>query len=307
MCIGLCTFLPLIYLKSKFEIINVLVSVRVFSNKYVSIYSKKYREQNDKVNLKKMKNLKQLFINKKSEILSVFVTAGYPKLGSLEKNILELEAAGTDLIEVGIPFSDPMADGKTIQYSSEVALENGMNLTVLVKQLIEIRKKTSIPLVLMGYLNPVYQFGVEKLLQFCQDNSIEGMIIPDISLEEYERSYQSLFEKYSVSLVFIITPHTSSERLKRIDKLSTTFIYLVSSTSVTGSASEFSETHLEGFENIKSNTLNTPILVGFGIYNNSTFKKASEYFYGAIIGSAFIRHLSKSKYKIKDFVDEILV
>jgi len=270
-----------------------------------------YREQNGLKKefklIKKMKNLKQLFITKTSEILSVFVTAGYPKLNSLETTILELEAAGTDLIEVGIPFSDPMADGKTIQDSSEVALENGMNLSVLVDQLTEIRKKTSIPLVLMGYLNPVYQYGVEKLLQFCQENSIEGMIIPDISLEEYERSYQVLFEKYKVSLVFIITPHTSSERLKRIEELSTTFIYLVSSASVTGSSSEFSEEHIKGFEYVKTNTLQTPILVGFGIHNKSTFKKVNEYFNGAIVGSAFIRHLSKLNYKIKDFVDEILI
>jgi tryptophan synthase alpha chain len=253
-----------------------------------------------------MKNLKQLFINKKSEILSVFVTAGYPNLHSLETNILELEGAGTDLIEVGIPFSDPMADGKTIQDSSEIALKNGMNLTVLVEQLTEIRKKTTIPLVLMGYLNPVYQYGVEKLLQFCKENSIQGMIIPDISLEEYERNYQLLFKKYNVSLVFIVTPHTSTERLKRIDNLSTTFIYLVSSASVTGSASEFSKEQVDGFEYVKAQNLKSPVLVGFGIHNNSTFKTVSQYFYGAIIGSAFIRHLSKSNYRIKDFVDGIV-
>jgi tryptophan synthase alpha chain len=253
-----------------------------------------------------MKNLKQLFINKTSDILSVFVTAGYPNLNSLEKNILELEAAGADLIEVGIPFSDPMADGKTIQDSSEIALKNGMNLTVLLEQLTEVRKKTTIPLVLMGYLNPVYQYGVEKLLQFCKANSIEGMIIPDISLEEYERSYQGLFKKYEVSLIFIITPNTSPNRLKRIDELSTSFIYLVSSASVTGSASEFSKEQLDGFAYIKSQKLISPILVGFGIHNNSTFKKVNEYFHGAIIGSAFIRHLSKSNTRIKDFVDRIV-
>jgi tryptophan synthase alpha chain len=252
-----------------------------------------------------MKNLKALFNNKKSEILSVFVTAGYPNLKSLESTILELETAGTDLIEVGIPFSDPMADGKTIQDSSEVALANGMNVSVLVEQLAEIRKKTSIPLVLMGYLNPVYQYGVEKLLKFCSANNIEGMIIPDISLEEYERNYKSIFEKYNVSLIFIITPQTSPERLRRIDELSTSFIYMVSSASVTGSASEFGKEHITGFEFIKSQQLISPILVGFGIHNNSTFKKVSEYFSGAIIGSAFIRHLSISNSKIEDFVKNI--
>jgi len=253
-----------------------------------------------------MKNLKELFVTKKSEILSVFVTAGYPKLNSLETIILELEGAGTDLIEVGIPFSDPLADGKTIQDSSEIALANGMNLTVLVEQLTEIRKKTAIPLVLMGYLNPIYQYGVEKLLQFCQINQIEGMIIPDISIEEYERSYKTLFEKNNVSLVFIVTPHTHSERLKRIDELSTSFIYMVSSASITGVAAEFNEEHCQGFEYIASSNLKSPVLVGFGIHNNSTFKKVNQYFSGAIIGSAFIRHLSKSNHKISHFVDGIV-
>lgn len=254
-----------------------------------------------------MKKLKELFEHKKTNILSVFITAGYPKLNSLESTILELEAAGTDLIEVGIPFSDPMADGKTIQVSSEVALQNGMNLSILTGQLIEIRKKTSIPLVLMGYLNPVYQYGVEKLLQFCQENEIEGMIIPDISLEEYERNYKTRFEHYGVSLIFIVTPHSSPERIKRIDALSTSFVYLVASASVTGGATEFNAEHLKGFEYIKKQNLNSPVLVGFGIHNNSTFKTVNDYFNGAIIGSAFIRYVSHPKQKIKDFVDKILV
>jgi len=254
-----------------------------------------------------MKNLKKLFNTKKSEILSVFITAGYPKLNSLETTILELEAAGTDLIEVGIPFSDPMADGKTIQDSSEVALANGMNLAVLVEQLTEIRKKTSIPLVLMGYLNPVYQYGVERLLQFCKEKNIEGMIIPDISLEEYERCYKAMFENYGVSLIFIVTPNSSPERIRSIDNLSTSFIYMVSSASVTGAASEFNEEHVKGFEYVKSQNINSPVLVGFGIHNKSTFKKVNEYFNGAIIGSAFIRYVSDSNQKIKNFVDRIVL
>jgi len=254
-----------------------------------------------------MKNLKELFNNKKSEILSVFITAGYPKLNSLETTILELEAAGTDLIEVGIPFSDPMADGKTIQDSSEIALANGMNLAVLVEQLTEFKKKTSIPLVLMGYLNPIYQYGVERLLQFCNENNIEGMIIPDISLEEYERSYKTMFENYNVSLIFIVTPNSSPDRIRRIDNLSTSFIYMVSSASITGSASEFNEEHVKGFEYVKSQNVKSPILVGFGIHNKSTFNKVNEYFNGAIIGSAFIRCMSDSNQKIKNFVDRIVL
>lgn len=248
-----------------------------------------------------MKALKELFINKPKEILSVFVTAGYPQLNSLESNILELDKSGVDLIEVGIPFSDPMADGKTIQDASEVALSNGMNIPVLLEQLKEIRQKTSIPLVLMGYLNPVYQYGVEKLLQFCKDQNIEGMIIPDISIEEYERNYKSLFELYNVSLVFIATPNTSVERLKKIDELSTSFIYLVSSASVTGAAGEFSEVHTNGFKRVKNVNLNSPILVGFGIHNKSTFETVCSFFNGAIIGSAFIRYLMDSKNKILIF------
>lgn len=252
-----------------------------------------------------MKALKQLFINKPSDILSVFVTAGYPELNSLESTILDLEESGVDLIEVGIPFSDPMADGKTIQDSSEIALQNGMNLTVLVEQLKTIRQKTNIPLVLMGYLNPVYQYGVEKLLQFCKDYNIEGMIIPDISVEEYKRNYKTLFEQYGVSLVFIITPITPLGRLVVIDGLSTSFVYLVSSASVTGTSGEFGEEHIKGFEYIKSQNLKTPVLVGFGIHNNSTFAKVCQYFNGAIIGSAFIRFVSDSKHKIADFVLKI--
>ena len=249
-----------------------------------------------------MKNLKQLFKNKKSNILSVFATAGYPNLNSLESTILDLEKSGVDLIEVGIPFSDPMADGKTIQDSSEIALKNGMNLTVLVKQLKSIRQKTNIPLVLMGYLNPVYQYGVERLLQFCEENSIEGMIIPDISVEEYRRNYKSLFEQYGVSLIFIVTPNTSVERLREIDELSTSFVYLVSSASVTGSAGDFGKEHIKGFEFVKSKNLKSPILVGFGIHNNSTFNTVCKYFNGAIIGSAFIRFVSDPGNRIKDFI-----
>jgi len=253
-----------------------------------------------------MKNLKQLFINKKSDILSVFVTAGYPKLNSLEQNILDLEKSGVDLIEVGIPFSDPMADGKTIQDSSEIALKNGMNLTVLIQQLKQIRQKTTIPLVLMGYLNPVYQFGIEKLLQFCNEQHIEGMIIPDISVEEYKQNYKSIFEKYGISLIFIVTPNTSIKRLNEIDELSTTFTYLVSSASVTGAAGEFGKEHIKGFEYIKTQNLKTPVLVGFGIHNKNTFNIVCQYFNGAIVGSAFIRFVSEAKYKINDFVSDLI-
>ncbi len=250
-----------------------------------------------------MKALKELFIRKPREILSVFVTAGYPDLNSLESNILELEKGGVDLIEVGIPFSDPMADGKTIQDSSEIALNNGMNIPVLLEQLKEIRQKTSIPLVLMGYLNPVYQYGVEKLLKFCQEHHIEGMIIPDISIEEYERNYKGLFEQYNVSLVFIATPDTSVERLKKIDDITSSFIYLVSSASVTGAAGEFFDLHLNGFQQVKNVKLNSPILVGFGIHNKSTFNAVCLYFSGAIVGSAFIRCLMDSNNKVREFIE----
>ena len=252
-----------------------------------------------------MNRLKKI-ITTKQNLLSVFVTAGYPTINSLEKIILELEQSGVDLIEVGIPFSDPMADGKTIQDSSEIALANGMNLSVLTNQLKNIRNKTNIPLVLMGYFNPIYQYGVEKLLKFCQKNQIEGMMIPDISVEEYKRNYKVLFEAHNVSLIFIITPNTSKNRLIEIDNLSTTFIYLVSSTTITGSVSDFGEEHIIGFESIKSNQLKSPILVGFGIHNKSTFNTVCNYFNGAIIGSAFIRFVSKTNAKVNDFVKEIL-
>jgi len=253
-----------------------------------------------------MTALLTVFKNKTKNILSVFITAGYPKLDSLEQIILDLDQSGVDLIEVGIPFSDPLADGKTIQKSSEIALKNGMTLSVLLSQLKQIRTKTDVPIVLMGYFNPVYQFGVEKLLMFCEENSIQGLIIPDISIEEYQRNYQLLFEKYKISLIFIITPNSTPSRLKLIDELSTTFIYLVSSASITGSASEFGAEHIKGFETIQAQKLNTPILVGFGIHNHSTFKTVCSYFYGAIIGSAFIRFITKKEFSVSTFVKQIM-
>lgn len=249
-------------------------------------------------------SLKDIFTNQKP-LLSVFTTAGYPELNSTETNILGLEKAGVDFIELGIPFSDPMADGKTIQDASQVALNNGMNLELLLEQLTEIRQKTKIPVILMGYLNPIYIYGMEKLLQFCQAHQVDGLIIPDISLEEYKRSYQAMFEQYGVHFIFLVTTRTEENRLKEIDQLSQAFIYLVSSSAVTGKTSEFSQEQLDAFQRIKQMELNTPIMVGFGIHNPSTFHTVGDYFSGAIVGSAFIRYLAQHPTDFSPFVKGI--
>jgi len=241
---------------------------------------------------------------KKENNCSIFLTAGYPKLDSTVKLAIELEKAGADLIELGIPFSDPMADGPVIQESSAIALKNGMTLPLLLEQVKEIKKVVSIPIVLMGYLNPVYQYGLEAFLKACSTIGVDGLILPDLSVEVYERSYQDLFEKYDVPLTFLITPTTSEKRIRKIERHTKTFVYLVSTSSITGKKNEFSEEQIKGFERIKQFNLSVPVLVGFGIHNNKTFSTVCDYFDGAIIGSAFIRSLAKGT-NVNEFIDYV--
>ncbi len=241
-----------------------------------------------------MNRIDQLFQSKKQNILSVYFTAGYPNLNDTERIIVELEKAGADLIEIGMPFSDPIADGPVIQESSEIALKNGMTIKMLFKQIKNIRKKVSIPLILMGYINPVMQYGIEK---FCNDASeigIDGCILPDLPLEIYLDEYQEVFNKYKIHNIPLIPPQANDERIKKIDNATTGFIYLVSSASTTGTKSAQGDV-LEQFTNrIKKLELKNKQLIGFGINDKATFDKVCQYSNGGIIGTAFIKNLSKS-------------
>lgn len=238
--------------------------------------------------------LKQLFERKQSDILNIYFTAGYPNLEDTEKIILALDKYGADLIEIGMPYSDPMADGPTIQESGAVALKNGMKLNVLFEQLKTIRQKTEIPLILMGYFNQVMQFGEEQFFAKCQEVGIDGLILPDLPLEVYAREYQQLYKKYLIDSIFLISPQSGEERMRRVDELSSGFIYMVADASITGAAGEISDEQIKYFERIKNMNLKTPRLIGFGISDHNAFKTASQYASGAIVGSAFIRNLDKS-------------
>ena len=242
-----------------------------------------------------MNRLQKLLNSKKQNILSIYFTAGYPKLDSTEEILYSLEKNGVDLVEIGIPFSDPLADGAVIQASSQQALQNGMNLELLLSQLEQIRPKTELPFVLMGYFNPIYQYGVEKLVKTCAESGVDALIIPDLPIDEYQEKYQAIFKKYGVSLIFLLTPQTNEKRLKLIDNLSTSFIYAVSSASTTGSKLDFDSNKINYFNKLKNAKLKHPFIIGFGISDNESFAKACEYANGAIIGSAFIKAINKSE------------
>lgn len=238
-----------------------------------------------------MNRIDQLFSTKKERILSVYFTAGYPSLHSVEKIILLLEQNGADMIEIGIPYSDPLADGPVIQESGRVAIANGMTIENLFFQLRQIRDSTSIPLLLMGYINPVIQFGFSRFCRCAADTGIDGLIIPDLPLREYEREYIKFVKNNDLKNIFLITPDTSDQRIRQTDEMSTGFIYLVSSASTTGKKTIFNETQLDYFKRIATMKLKNPLLVGFGIYNCETKEQAFSYAQGAIIGSAYLRML----------------
>lgn len=253
-----------------------------------------------------MNPIEKLFRNKNKNILSVYFTAGYPYLDSADVIISELEKNGADLIEVGLPFSDPLVDGPTIQKSNSIALRNGINADILFAQLSKI--KTNVPLILMGYLNQMMKYGEEKFLQKCKESGISGLIIPDIPVEEYVDKYKELFDKYDLRFYFLITPKTSDKKIRKIDSLTEGFIYVVSSSTITGAKGEISTEQKEYFERIQNMNLKNPTLVGFGISNAETYNIVCRYNAGAIIGSAFINALSQEgdiKENIKSFVEEI--
>ena len=235
-------------------------------------------------------------------LLSIYFTAGYPTLDSTISIAKKLEEAGADFLEIGFPYSDPVADGPVIQHSSEVALANGMIVRKLFDQLVDLRKHVSIPVFLMGYFNPVLQFGVERFCEECKHVGVNGVIIPDLPMDEYEELYKETFEKNGIANIFIVTPQTSEERIRKIDSLSNSFIYLLSSNATTGKTLDVGDNTAAYFKRIHDLQLKNPLIVGFGISDKATFQKASQHTAGAIIGTAFVKKL-----KEQDYLDQIPV
>ena len=233
-------------------------------------------------------------LKEEKKILSVYFTAGFPRLNDTQKIISKLEKYNVDLIEIGIPFSDPLADGETIQKSSKKAIENGMTIHKLFSQLKDLRKTVKIPVILMGYLNPILQFGIEKFCMKSKEIGIDGLIIPDLPIEIFIDEYKDLFIKNNLFNIFLITPQTSEERIKLIDKNSRGFIYMVSSSSITGSKKKLEDVSFDYFDKISKMNLNNPSIVGFGISNRKTYEKVIEKSKGAIIGSAFINFIEQN-------------
>ena len=256
-----------------------------------------------------LNRLTKLFENKRENLLTVYFTAGYPKLDDTETIICSLAESGANIIEIGIPYSDPLADGPVIQESGMAAIDNGMTLQVLFNQLTDIRTKTQVPLILMGYFNQLLQYGVDKFLDDCVKVGIDGLIIPDLPLMEYEQFYKDKLTQRNISISFLITPQTEESRIHKVDALSTGFIYVVSDSSITGMKTGISSQQISYFERIKSLQLRTPQLIGFGISDRESYLTASKYANGAIIGSAFIKHL-KDKNEVDkataDFINLIL-
>jgi tryptophan synthase alpha chain len=240
-----------------------------------------------------MNRIDQLFEAKQQRVLNVYFTAGYPKINDTVTIMESLERSGADLIEVGIPFSDPVADGPTIQESNGVALDNGMTLKLLLEQLKDVRKRVNIPIILMGYINPIVQYGIEAFCAKCEEVGVDGLILPDLPMFEYMETYKSVFDKHGIYNIFLITAQTAERRIREIDENSNGFIYMVSSASTTGAKSSISTDQSAYFERIKGMNLKNPTLIGFGISNAETFDKASANANGAIIGSAFIRAISQ--------------
>ena len=252
--------------------------------------------------------INKLFGGDKKNILSVYFTAGYPNLNDTVPTIQGLEKHGVDLIEIGIPFSDPVADGPVIQGSSHIALQNGISVKRIFQQLKDIRKSVSIPLIMMGYLNPVISYGIEAFCKKCNEVGIDGMILPDLPLNEYNRSFKPFFEKYNLHNILLITPETSEKRLREIDDASTGFIYMVSTSSTTGAKKNVSDYSIEYFQRVNNMKLKNKRLIGFGISNHKTFDNACKYAQGAIIGSAFVKAVGKEgtlDEKIEKFVKSI--
>ena len=236
-----------------------------------------------------MNRIHSLFTNKKSGILSVYFTAGYPNLNDTVPILEAFEKHGVDMVELGIPYSDPLADGPTIQESSTIAIRNGMRIEVLLNQLKDVRQKVSIPIVLMSYFNPTYLYGFERFCKQASEAGVDGLIIPDLPAYEYESTYKPIVERYNLSFNMLITSDTPDERIRKIDELTNGFIYMVSSAATTGGTSSMSNAQMDYFKRVSEMKLNNPLMVGFGVHNQQTFNEATTFCNGAIIGSAFIR------------------
>lgn len=252
-----------------------------------------------------MNRIDKLFNEKKHGILSVYFTAGYPEYDATAGTIAELASQGVDMVEIGIPFSDPMADGPVIQQSSTVALNNGMTLKKLFGQLEGIRQRVGIPLVMMGYLNPIMQYGIEEFCRSCKETGIDGMIIPDLPFADYIRDFKPVISKYGLHCIMLITPETSDERIKLIDRNTDGFIYMVSTASTTGAKESFDAGTTAYFSRVNAMGLRNPRMIGFGISNKATFDTACEYAAGGIIGSAFVRQIGESA-DVKDAVRKLI-
>ena len=256
-----------------------------------------------------MNRINKLFQKKNKKILSIYFTAGYPRINDSVDIIKALDKSGVDMIEVGIPFSDPIADGPIIQNSSTIAIKNGMNMSLLFNQLKNIRSTTQIPIILMGYINPIIQFGYDKFVDKLIDCGIDGVILPDLPLLEYKKELKPFFDKNNISFISLISPNTSIERVKEIDKISDGFLYVVSSSSITGQNNLFDANQIKYFNSLNNIFLKNPKIIGFGISDKKSFDMACNYSNGAIIGTKFINsldvlNLNKS---IEKFINSILL
>ena len=253
-----------------------------------------------------MNRINNLFQTKKENLLSVYFCAGYPELNNVVSTLKALQANGVNMVEIGIPFSDPMADGPVIQNAATHALRNGMTLHNLFEQLKDVRKEINIPLIMMGYLNPIIQFGFENFCRSCKETGIDGVIVPDLPFKEYMDEYKETADKYDIRMIMLITPETSEERIKLIDKHTDGFIYMVSSASITGSQKDFDEKKQQYFRKINAMNLIHPRMIGFGISNKQTFDAACSNASGAIIGSKFITLLEKSNGNADKAIKELI-
>ncbi len=240
-----------------------------------------------------MNRLQELFANRKDRILNVYCTAGFPHFNSTVKVMQALQNAGADIIELGMPYSDPLADGPVIQHSSAVALSQGMSIEKLFEQLRDFRQHIQVPVVLMGYMNPILQYGFEKFCQHAAALPVDGLILPDLPEHEFETEYGPVLQKYGLDFIFLVTPETSEERVRRLDSLSSGFLYAVSSSSTTGKDKDMQEV-MNYLDRLQAYGLKNPVLVGFGIRDRQSFEQACRHARGAIIGSAYIKALQDS-------------
>lgn len=241
-----------------------------------------------------MTRIEELFKRKQQKVLNMYCTAGFPKLDSTLQVMIALQNNGADLIELGMPYSDPLADGEVIQQSGSVALKNGMTISILFDQLKDMRSDITVPVILMGYMNPVIQYGFENFCAKAAEVGIDGLILPDLPMYEFETEYGEIVKRYNLNFIFLVTPETSEERVRRIDELSSGFLYAVSSSSTTGNNKDISEQE-PYFKKLQDMKLSNPILVGFGIRDKQTFESACKYTNGAIIASAYIKALGNGK------------